>query len=325
MSEQLKSPVEEALERQPFGALQLRVLLICALVQAFDGFDLAAIGMAAPSLSKAWGVPPPEFTIAFVMSSIGILIGALVSGPLGDRLGRKPMLILSVAFIGLFSVASAFAWSVQSISVLRFFTGLGIGGALPATVALTADYSPLHRRGSLVMIMFCGNVLGGFLGGQLVAQILPIFGWQSIFLCGGVPPLILIPFLMLYLPESPRFLIAHRADRPATQKILQRLNITPQMAASKSSVDVVKGNPVQQLFTGGFAFTTVLIWLVFFANMLNMYMLVYWLPTVLNLSGLQPASAVFYASLFLLGGILSCLFLGPAVDRFGAPRVLAAS
>jgi AAHS family 4-hydroxybenzoate transporter-like MFS transporter len=192
MSGELKSPVEEALENQPFGALQLRVVLLCALVQAFDGFDLSTIGMAAPSLSKAWAVPPAQFTIAFVMSSVGILAGALLSGPLGDRFGRKPLLILSVGFIGLFSVLSAFMWSVPSITAMRFLTGIGIGGAMPVTVALTADYSPISRRGTLLMLMFCGNTIGGFLGGQLVAEILPIFGWQSIFFSGGVPPLILI-------------------------------------------------------------------------------------------------------------------------------------
>src|SRR6201987_29815 len=106
MSGEVRSPVEEALENQPFGALQLRVVLLCALVQAFDGFDLGTIGMAAPSLSKAWGVAPAQFTVPFVMSSVGILVGAMASGPLGDRLGRKPLLVWSTAFIGLFSVLS---------------------------------------------------------------------------------------------------------------------------------------------------------------------------------------------------------------------------
>jgi AAHS family 4-hydroxybenzoate transporter-like MFS transporter len=324
MSGELRSPVEEALENQPFGALQLRVVLLCALVQAFDGFDLGTIGMAAPSLSKAWGVAPPLFTTAFVMSSVGILVGALLSGPLGDRFGRKPLLIISVAFIGVFSVASAFAWSIPSITVMRFMTGVGIGGAMPATVALTSDYSPIQRRGTLIMLMFSGNMLGGFLGGQLVAQILPIFGWQSIFFAGGIPPLLLIPFLMIFLPESPRFLIAHRTDAPATQDILRRLNVAPQAAASKM-VDVATGNPVAQLFAGGLAISTILLWIAFFASLLNMYLFSYWMPTVLTLSDLRPETAVFCASMFPLGGILGTLLLGPMIDKFGAPRVLACS
>jgi AAHS family 4-hydroxybenzoate transporter-like MFS transporter len=324
MSGETRSPVEEALEAQPFGALQLRVVLLCALVQAFDGFDLGTIGMAAPSLAKAWGVAPPAFTTAFVMSSVGILFGALLSGPLGDRFGRKPLLIISVGFIGLFSVLSAFAWSIPSITAMRFLTGLGIGGAMPVTVALTSDYSPLKRRGTLIMLMFCGNTVGGFLGGQLVAQILPIFGWQSIFLSGGIPPLLLIPLLLIFLPESPRFLIAHRADAPSTQAILRKLNVGAQAAASKL-VDVAEGNPVAQLFAGGLATITILLWVAFFANLLNMYLFSYWMPTVLTLSGHKPEVAVFYASMFQLGGILSTILLGPMIDRYGAPRVLACS
>jgi AAHS family 4-hydroxybenzoate transporter-like MFS transporter len=170
---------------------------------------------------------------------------------------------------------------------MRFMTGLGIGVAMPVTVALTSDYSPIQRRGTLIMLMFSGNMLGGFLGGQLVARILPIFGWQSIFLAGGIPPLLLIPFLVMFLPESPRFLIAHRADAPATQDILRRLNVPLQMAASKM-VDVAKGNPVAQLFAGGLAISTVLLWIAFFANLLNMYLFSYWMTTVLTLSGLPP-------------------------------------
>jgi AAHS family 4-hydroxybenzoate transporter-like MFS transporter len=324
MSGELKSPVEEALEHQPFGALQLRVVLLCAFVQAFDGFDLGTIGMAAPSLIKAWGVLPKDFTIAFVMSSVGILVGALASGPLGDRVGRKPLLIISTAFIGIFSVLSAFTWSVETITAMRFLTGIGIGGAMPATVALTADYSPVSRRGTLLMLMFCGNTVGGFLGGQLVAQILPIFGWQSIFLAGGIPPLVLLLILFVWLPESPRFLIAHRPDTLATQDILRQVGVSAQAAATKL-VDVATSDPVRQLFAGGLALTTVLIWVVFFANLLNLYLFSYWMPTVLNLSGLKPESAVFYASMFPLGGILSCALLGPMIDRFGAPKVLAAS
>jgi AAHS family 4-hydroxybenzoate transporter-like MFS transporter len=129
---------------------------------------------------------------------------------------------------------------------------------------------------------------------------------------------------MIFLPESPRFLIAHRTDAPATQDILRRLNVAPQAATSKM-VDVAKGNPVAQLFAGGLAISTMLLWIAFFANLLNMYLFSYWMPTVLTLSGLTPETAVFYASMFPLGGILSALLLGPMIDKFGAPRVLACS
>jgi AAHS family 4-hydroxybenzoate transporter-like MFS transporter len=128
----------------------------------------------------------------------------------------------------------------------------------------------------------------------------------------------------MFLPEAPRFLIAHRPDAPETQDILRRLNVRPQVAAPRM-VDVAKGNPVQQLFTGGLAVSTILLWIAFFANLLNMYLFSYWMPTVLTLSGFKPENAIFYASMFQLGGILSTALLGPMIDKFGAPRVLACS
>jgi AAHS family 4-hydroxybenzoate transporter-like MFS transporter len=128
---------------------------------------------------------------------------------------------------------------------------------------------------------------------------------------------------MFFLPESPRFLAARRRDDPAAQKILRLLDIQAQPAASEAAA--MRGNPVQQLFSGGLAITTILLWIVFFANLLNLYLFSYWMPTVLTLSGLKPENAVFYASMFPLGGILSTALLGPMIDRFGAPRVLACS
>ena len=324
MVEMPVSPMEHALETQRIGALQLRVALLCALVQAFDGYDIGAIGMATPALIHAWGVPPAAFGEAFVMSSVGILVGALLSGPLADRVGRKPLVIGSLALIGLFSLASAFAASLPQMVLLRFFTGIGIGGAMPATVALTSDYAPERYRGSFIMLMFCGNTLGGFIGGQIAALVLPRYGWESIFLIGGGAPLLLLPVLLFALPESPRFLLARAAASLRSQRLLARLGIIPG-TASVTAVDLGAGNPVAGLFRDGFARRTVLLWVMFFAGLLDLYLLGYWMPAVLHLSGLSPADAAFAASMLTAGGVLSLLALGPLSQRFGAARVLTLS
>ncbi len=134
-----------------------------------------------PSLTKAWSLPPSAFTMAFALSSVGIMVGAMLAGPVADRVGRKPVLLASVALFGLFSLASAWAPSLPVLVALRFFTGIGIGGAMPTTVALTSDYAPDRWRTSTVMFMFTGNTIGGFFAGQIAAQILPGWGWQGIF------------------------------------------------------------------------------------------------------------------------------------------------
>src|SRR5262249_56554142 len=131
MAEVECSAAEHALENQRLGSLQIRVAALCTLVQICDGYDVNAIGVSVPSLTHAWNLPGPAFTQAFLWSSIGIMVGALSAGPLGDRVGRKPLLLASLTIFGLASLLSAFAGSLLTLSILRFFTGIGIGGSFP--------------------------------------------------------------------------------------------------------------------------------------------------------------------------------------------------
>ncbi len=321
-----QSGAEARLETQALGPLQLRVALLCTLAQMFDGYDITSIGMAVPSLSAAWGIPGAAFANTFVMSSVGIMVGALLSGPAGDRLGRKPVLIASLAFLTISSLACVYATSIPQLIVWRFVTGIGIGGIMPATVALTSDYVPERLRAPIVMVIFTGNPLGGFLGGQLIAQLLPHFGWPVIFWIGGLLPLALIPVMLIWLPESPRFLLARGRMTTRTERLLQTLNIETTGASGQPAahvMDVATGNPVAGLFRDGMATTTMLVWILYFANLLSIYLISYWLPTVLNLSGLSPADSVFAASLMSAGPLLSVFAMAPLARHFGPQRVLA--
>jgi MFS transporter, AAHS family, 4-hydroxybenzoate transporter len=319
------SSVEARLETQRLGALQLRVALICTLAQMFDGYDITSIGMAVPSLAAAWHIPGPAFANTFVMSSVGIMIGALASGPAGDRLGRKPVLIASLVFLAVSSFACVFASSIPELVMWRIVTGIGIGGVMPTTVASASDYVPERLRAPIIMVVFTGNPLGGFLGGQLVAQLLPHYGWPVIFVIGGMLPLLLIPVVLFWLPESPRFLLARGRMTTRTERLLRTLNIEPDSAPDRAApaVDVATGNPVAGLFRDGLATTTIFVWLLYFANLLSIYLIQYWLPTVLNLSGLTPADSVFAASLMSGGPLVSVLAMAPLSRRYGPQRVLA--
>jgi MFS transporter, AAHS family, 4-hydroxybenzoate transporter len=319
------STTEAALAGQRIGALQLRVAILCGLAQAFDGYDISAIGMAAPSLSHAWNVPPAAFATAFVMSNVGVMVGALASGPAGDRLGRKPVILTSLLFLGAFSFATAYAGSIPMLAFLRFMTGIGIGALMPSTVALASDYAPDRLRATVTMWVFAGNPLGGFLGGQLIAALLPIFGWQVIFHVGGALPLLLFPVLSLAMPESPRILLSRGRRTQAGLRIYAATGVDPAAAGSAvQHVDVARGNTVAALFADGYAFRTVLFWIMFFASLLSLYLIGFWLPTVLHLEGLSPADAVFASSLYSAGGGLSVLLLGPLATRLGTDRVLIA-
>ena len=324
MTEAVLSTTERAIENQRIGGLQIRVAALCTFVQICDAYDVNAIGVSVPSLTHAWNLTGPAFTVAFLWSSIGIMVGALSSGPIGDRIGRRPLLIGSMTIFGLASLLTAFAGSLLTLSVLRFFTGLGIGGGFPGAATLTGDYAPHRLRATMIMATFTGAPFGGFICGQLAGFLLPRFGWPSIFLVGGVVPLLMVPVLALWLPESPRFLAGKHDLSPRQAALLQRLGIAPGQAAAHG-LDIARGNPIKMLFGRGYALQTVLLWIIFVCSLMNLFLFVYWLPEVLHLTGFTPAEAARATSYRELGAILAVLYLGLAIDRFGPERALAAN
>src|ERR1700739_2971396 len=322
MAEAVLSATETALENQRIGGLQIRVAAPCTLIQICDGSDVNSIGWAVPSLTHVWNLPGPAFTTAFLWSSIGIMVGALSAGPIGDRGGRTPLLLTSVTIFGLASLLSAFAPSLGVLAILRFFTGLGIGGAFPGSATLAGDYAPPRLRAAMIMAPFTGAPVGGFVGGQIVAVLLPHFGWPVIFVLGGVFPLVLVAVLALWLPESPRFLARKANMLPRQPPLLERLDIAPGQAELQP-VDVAHGNPIKMLFGEGYALQTVLLWVIFFCSLMDLFLFGYWLPEVLHLTGMTPAGAVFASSLRDLGAIFAVLYLGLLIDRLGPERSLA--
>jgi AAHS family 4-hydroxybenzoate transporter-like MFS transporter len=322
LAEAQLSATEAALENQRLGGLQIRVAALCTLVQICDGYDVNAIGVSVPALTQAWHLPGPAFTPALLCSVIGIMVGALSAGPIGDRIGRKPLLLASLTIFGLASLLSAFAGSLLVLSVLRFFTGMGIGGAFPGAATLTGDYAPQRLRATMIMASFTGAPVGGFLCGQLAGVLLPTLGWPSVFVLGGVVPLLTMIALALWLPESPRFLAAKRNLSPREAALLRRLDIKPGRAAAEG-LDVAQGNPIKMLFGRGYALQTVLMWVIFFCSLLNLFLFVSWLPEVLHLMGMTSAGAARASSYRELGAIFAVLYLGWLIDRSGPERALA--
>jgi len=324
MAEAALSATETALENQRIGGLQLRVAALCTLVQICDGYDINSIGVSVPSLTHAWNLPGPAFTVAFLWSSIGIMVGALSAGPIGDRVGRKPLLLASLTIFGLASLLSAFAGSLLLLSILRFFTGLGIGGGFPGAATLTGDYAPQRLRATMIMATFTGAPIGGFVCGQLAGVLLPTLGWPSIFVVGGVVPLLMVLALALWLPESPRFLA--RKDNLSAREaaLLRRLDITPGQVAAEG-LDIAQGNPIAMLFGKGYALQTVLLWVIFFCSLMNLFLFVYWMPEVLHLTGMTPPEAARATSFRELGAICAVLYLGLLIDRSGPERALTAN
>jgi AAHS family 4-hydroxybenzoate transporter-like MFS transporter len=247
------------------------------------------------------------------------MIGALMFGPLADRIGRRKIIIFSTLAFGLGTFATAFIQDVNALLVVRFLTGLGLGGAMPNAIAMTSEFNPRRRRATMVMIMFCGFSVGAALGGLIAAALIPSFGWRSVFVVGGVAPLLLVPILAWRLPESVRFLVlAGRA--PERVAALLRL-IDPKTSFSATTRFAVHepelaGLPVLHLFSNGRTLVTLLLWVVFFMSLLDLYFLSNWLPTVLNDLGASVSAAALIGSMLQIGGIVGTFGLGRIIDRF---------
>ncbi|THD71332.1 MAG: MFS transporter [Bradyrhizobium sp.] len=315
------SPVDvvEFIDQQPVGGFQVRLLLTCAAVLFLDGFDTQAIGFVAPALAKEWGLTKGALGPVFSAGLFGLMIGALIFGPLADRIGRKKIIIFSTIAFGIGALVTAFVHDLGMLLAIRFLTGLGLGGAMPNAIAMTSEFNPRRRRATMVMIMFCGFSVGAALGGILAAALIPQFGWRSVFVIGGAAPLLLAPILALRLPESVRFLaLTGRADARVAE-LLGLIN--PKAGFAPATRFVVHepglaGVPVLHLFRDGRTLVTLLLWVVFFMSLLDIYFLSNWLPTVLNDLGASVSAAALIGSLLQIGGVVGTFALGSIIDRF---------
>jgi AAHS family 4-hydroxybenzoate transporter-like MFS transporter len=267
-------------------AFQSTIIGLCALTAMIDGMDTQAIGMVAPAIASDWDVPAAAFGPVFGSSLFSGLIGALVAGQAGDRFGRKPILIISVLVFALGSLATPFTYSISTLLIVRLVTGFGLGGALPIIISITSEFSPKRSRLNIVALMYCGFPFGSVLGGVLAAQLIPRFGWASIFYIGGVVPLILIPTFALIMPES----------QPDDLTIVQSSPPTPAT--------------VRCLFAQGRAIGTLFLWTALFLSLLLTVFLVSWMPLVTHHAGLGIKSAVLGVAALNLGGIVGCFFIG---------------
>ena len=258
------------------------------------------------------------------------MLGSLFLAPFGDKIGRKPALLIAMMTFAFGSLLTPLAHNIAGLIGFRALTGIGLGMVLPNAIALAVEYSPQRKRTLLTTAVVLGISLGGTLGGVISTAVIPRFGWRSIFVLGGILPLLCIPLLWRYLPESIRFIASRRADRNPMRSrdigaILHQIDPTGDFHDALVHPDqplVLKRAPVNQLFAEGRALRTVLLWGVFVANLFMMNFMINWLPSVLHQAGVPLKQAILATTLFNISGIVGGLTLAQSVDKLGAYKIL---
>jgi AAHS family 4-hydroxybenzoate transporter-like MFS transporter len=319
--------IRQWIDGRPVSRYQWLILLLCFLIVTFDGLDAAIMGFIAPAVIEDWNITRTAFGPIMAAAMVGLAIGALVSGPYSDRLGRRRVLLWSVAAFGLFSLLSALARSPAELAALRFLTGLGLGAAMPNCTTLLSEFIPKRLRGLLITLMFMGFGLGSASGGFLSAWMVPKFGWHAVLMVGGVLPLLLLPVLYFLLPESVDLMINRRFPRPRIMQVLQRMGgqfaDDVVFAVATASGERTRGSKVGQLLTPYYRWRTLSLWCTYFMGLVVIYLLTGWMPTLIKDAGVSLERAAIVTAMFQFGGLVGIVLVGFLMDRLNPKAVIA--
>ncbi|AXF75920.1 aromatic acid/H+ symport family MFS transporter [Erwinia tracheiphila] len=304
---------------------QLRIIILCFAVVAMDGMDIAVMGFIAPSLKAMWGVTMQQLGVVISAALIGLALGAMLAGPLADRFGRRMIIISSVFFFGLWTLISAFSQDIDQMVLFRFLTGLGLGAAMPNVGTLIAEYSPARKRAFIITVVFCGFTLGAAGGGFAASWLIPTFGWHAVLIVGGLLPLLIVPVLISWLPESVRFLLAHNASSAQIHRIVEKMapgKVRPGCEFTLSERSE-RHSSVRLVTTRPYLLGSTMLWGGYFMGLFLVYLIGSWLPSLIKDMGMTVTQAALITAMYQAGGTVGSLFAGWMMDRFNANLALA--
>ncbi|MBF8270427.1 MAG: MFS transporter [Gammaproteobacteria bacterium] len=319
------------IDESPLSALQMLVLAICFVLNLLDGMDVMAISYSAPVITAEWSITREALGIVFSAALVGMTIGAVFISPLTDRIGRRKMIMISLAMIGVGMIATSFANSVISMGILRLLTGLGIGSILASSTSMVSEYSPNRLRNFNITIYHSGYPIGAILTGLIATLVLTDYGWRPLFIMAGVISFGMLPVVYFLLPESLDFLVTSRRPGALEQAnaILRRMRmaafgelppVEEKLITSTGVRAVLEG--VRRLLEGRRKIPTMMLWAAFMMSFATLYFLFSWVVILARDSGLAIEDALYAGIAQNLGAFVGTLILGYLSNRFGLRRII---
>jgi len=324
----LRVDVASLIDDRPVTALQIRVFVLCALVALLDGVDSQAIAVAGPLIRSEMSISAPIFAWAFSAGLFGAAIGAVLLGPIADRIGRKPTLVFATALFGAFTCLTALAGSFGVLLIYRAIAGLGLGGAIPCFITLAAEYAPAKRRAMFTSLLWAGYPLGNAVGGFMSSYVISHFAWPAVFYVGGVPTLAVAAALLILMPESLRFLASKGESGPRAERLARVLNpalpdgrIELQL---KTEASAPRGKmPLLELFTQGRAAGTILLGSILFLAFATTTVIVLQVPTLLREANVPLQTSAILTGVYSIVAVFGMAIAGRLVEKFGPVAALA--
>lgn len=319
--------VLERLEALPLGRFHYKLLLVTGLGWLFDSMDTGLIAFILPVLAKEWGLAPGQMGLIGSIGLIGMALGAVVSGTIADRIGRKKVFTITVL---LYSIASAFcalSWNYQSLLVFRFLVGFGLGGELPVAATLVSEYAPSRVRGRFIVLLESFWGLGWIAAACIAYFFIPLYGWRMAFLIGALPALY-VCLIRMHMPESVRYLLAHGRVGEARQIVVSlerqlHVPVAP-FVSEKETVPVVAKASFRELWKKPFASRTIMLWLVWFGINFSYYGIFMWLPSLVFQQGFTVVKTFEYVLIMTLAQLPGYYCAAWLVDKIGRKYTLSA-
>jgi MFS transporter, AAHS family, 4-hydroxybenzoate transporter len=314
---------KSVIDDSALSKLQYASLFICFLMNMLDGMDVLVISYSAPAIAKAWSIKPETLGLVFSSGLLGMTIGAIFLSPLADRIGRKNMIILSASLMGICIYLTSFATDVQSLIYFRFVSGLGIGCMLATTATLASEFAPNKTKDFWVSFAISGYPVGAVLSGLVAAKVIPIYGWQQIFIIAGLSSFVTLPFVYFFLSESIDFYLKRQP-----QNALAKVN-TILAKMNRSKIDKLPEKPskkegmaVSQLLTPNLQKPSLQLWIALFMAFAALYFMTSWIPKLASIAGLSLKLSIYAGTVFNIGAFFGIITQGYFSSQFGLKKTI---
>jgi AAHS family 4-hydroxybenzoate transporter-like MFS transporter len=324
-SEPSRVTLDALLDRSPWTAAQKWVLVLVGTALMLDGLDNYVLALAIPSIAKEWGVSPGSFWTILALGLAGLSLGTVIAGRLGDRYGRKIVLVGCVALFGAGTLAAGWADNLTQLAVLRIIAGLGMGGAVPNATTLIAEVTPINRRSLAVTVAAVSISGGGIVGGGVGAYVLPEWGWRGLFIVAGLAPIPVCLMVLGLVPESPRFLQRRDHAAEGVRRALRRLGLRPPeggLAPAPAAAAAPRGRFLD-LLAADLRWDTFALWGAFLCGVTSSYLITNWLPSTLAMAGMDPSLTSYGVQAYTAGSVIGAVIASLLIGRFSS-RVLIA-